>query len=699
VADRVLTVRVTGETSGLSNSFKKASKESETFGSGMQKHIVGGLHQVAKAATYAGGIIGVSYVAALGDGVRLAASNQVAMAKLQKSVQNSGKSWKVLGGHLEEVSDKMATMSGFTNTDLETSLAQLITTTGKAASAQKIQGEAMDLARAKGVSLAQASTIISKVWNGNVTSLTRLGIALPKSTAHYDAYMASTKHATAAGKAAAKQADLVANRQAALAALQKKFGGSWQAYANTSAGALSRIKAAAEILLERLGKVLLPYLQRFADWFTVHLPDIERIAGRVFGDLGDAIKKVVDWVKSAIAFYGRWSTQLQAVAVFVGTLVVGFEAYAAATKVIAIATKVWTAAQIALDAAMSANPIGIAIVAAAALAAAFVVLWKRSATFRDIVRSTMSTIQSVFSTVIGFIRQHWGLLLAGMTGGMSLVAQQIINHWGDIKHIANVVVTFIVNRWGNIKSVFSTFGHWVTTYIIGPINAIISKAKEAWSWISKINIFGGSGSASTAASNKRLKAQSGNAGANIRTASAMLSSFGWGQNQLPPLVSLWNQESGWSQYAYNAKSGATGIPQSLPYNKMPQAAWLPSQGGQADPKAQIGWGLGYIKNRVGYGSPAAAWAHEQAFNWYDNGGVVPGPRGVHRPAMVAGGETILPTHKSGAWGALTIVVNMPKGFMFGSKQDWSRMVREGVIEALRTQGPNAFRATVGGRLG
>lgn len=34
-------------------------------------------------------------------------------------------------------------------------------------------------------------------------------------------------------------------------------------------------------------------------------------------------------------------------------------------------------------------------------------------------------------------------------------------------------------------------------------------------------------------------------------------------------------------------------------------------------------------------------------DWFDDGGVVSGPRGVHRPVWAAGGETILPTHKSG----------------------------------------------------
>jgi hypothetical protein len=91
--------------------------------------------------------------------------------------------------------------------------------------------------------------------------------------------------------------------------------------------------------------------------------------------------------------------------------------------------------------------------------------------------------------------------------------------------------------------------------------------------------------------------------------------YGWGSGaQWTALVNLWTRESGWNNYAYNAGSGATGIPQSLPYSKMPRAAWLPSQGGIASATAQIAWGLGYIKGT--YGDPITAWAHEEADGWY-----------------------------------------------------------------------------------
>jgi hypothetical protein len=92
-------------------------------------------------------------------------------------------------------------------------------------------------------------------------------------------------------------------------------------------------------------------------------------------------------------------------------------------------------------------------------------------------------------------------------------------------------------------------------------------------------------------------------------ASAMLGSYGWGQDQFGCLVSLWDQESGWNPQAANP-DGAYGIPQALPGSKMASAGpdW------QTDAATQIRWGLGYIQGL--YGSPCGAWAHEQSTGWY-----------------------------------------------------------------------------------
>ncbi len=90
----------------------------------------------------------------------------------------------------------------------------------------------------------------------------------------------------------------------------------------------------------------------------------------------------------------------------------------------------------------------------------------------------------------------------------------------------------------------------------------------------------------------------------------MVTARGWGADEFNCLVALWNRESGWNVYAHNASSGAYGIPQSLPGDKMASAGadWA------TNPATQITWGLGYIQSR--YGTPCGAWAHSEANGWY-----------------------------------------------------------------------------------
>jgi hypothetical protein len=62
--------------------------------------------------------------------------------------------------------------------------------------------------------------------------------------------------------------------------------------------------------------------------------------------------------------------------------------------------------------------------------------------------------------------------------------------------------------------------------------------------------------------------------------------------------------------AYNASSGAYGIPQALPGVKMAEAGadWMTNS------QTQIRWGIGYIDGR--YHSPCGALAHSDQFRWY-----------------------------------------------------------------------------------
>lgn len=97
-------------------------------------------------------------------------------------------------------------------------------------------------------------------------------------------------------------------------------------------------------------------------------------------------------------------------------------------------------------------------------------------------------------------------------------------------------------------------------------------------------------------------------------AKSQLSKYGWNENEFTYLEQLWQKESSWNPKATNPSSGAYGIPQALPAEKMGET----SQGGGPDYltnyKTQINWGLKYIATR--YMTPYKAWDFQRKNNWY-----------------------------------------------------------------------------------
>ena len=106
---------------------------------------------------------------------------------------------------------------------------------------------------------------------------------------------------------------------------------------------------------------------------------------------------------------------------------------------------------------------------------------------------------------------------------------------------------------------------------------------------------------------KHLGRLHGNPG---QIAGALMPAYHWTSWQFHYLNLLWMRESGWNRFAYNHSSGAYGIPQAVPGDKMATAGpdWRTSA------RTQIIWGMGYIQSR--YGNPWNAWQHELRYGWY-----------------------------------------------------------------------------------
>lgn len=131
----------------------------------------------------------------------------------------------------------------------------------------------------------------------------------------------------------------------------------------------------------------------------------------------------------------------------------------AAQLAAAAASKVWAAAQWLLNAAMSANPIGLVVVAIAGLVAAFVIAWKKSETFRKIVIAAWNAIKAAALAVFNYLAcyfKNWVVTVRTVLRGIGAVADWVRGQWNRIRDGAasafNSIVSFVRGLPGRIKS-------------------------------------------------------------------------------------------------------------------------------------------------------------------------------------------------------------------------------------------------------
>lgn len=122
-------------------------------------------------------------------------------------------------------------------------------------------------------------------------------------------------------------------------------------------------------------------------------------------------------------------------------------AYNVATKAVALGTKLWTAAQWLLNTALSANPIGLVVMAIAGLIAGFTLLYKKSEAVRSIISKLWDVIgigPRVVAAAIGKVRDFAAVL------GKIKIPNIFEAMWGGITGMAKTAA-------GKIGSIFGGF--------------------------------------------------------------------------------------------------------------------------------------------------------------------------------------------------------------------------------------------------
>lgn len=161
----------------------------------------------------------------------------------------------------------------------------------------------------------------------------------------------------------------------------------------------------------------------------------------------------------------------------------GFSVASAASRVATIAgsvaTGVATAAQWLWNAALTANPIGLIVVAIAALVAGIVYFFTQTETGRAIFSATMAGINTAWNTTrelftagFNWFRSNWQLLLGILTGPFGAAAMAIVKH-------KDTILTAVKAIPDQVKNFFSGAGTWLSSAGQSIINGLVNGIKTA----------------------------------------------------------------------------------------------------------------------------------------------------------------------------------------------------------------------------
>lgn len=168
-----------------------------------------------------------------------------------------------------------------------------------------------------------------------------------------------------------------------MSALAATTGGAAANAANTAAGQMKNLGIQMDEAKESIGAALLPVVTAL-------------------------IEKLIP-----LATWAQQNTKIVLIlAGVVGGLAVAVLAANAAMKVYQATLIIVQAAQAALNFIMSANPIGLVVIAIAALVAAFVLAYKKSETFREGVDAMFSFIKNAIGASVDLIKGYLDFVLA-----------------------------------------------------------------------------------------------------------------------------------------------------------------------------------------------------------------------------------------------------------------------------------------------
>ena len=408
---RKIEVQILGDSKQLEAALGRASKKTSTFGSAL----------AAGAKVGAAGLLGLGVAAKIGFS-ELVDSQKVA-AQTAAVIKSTGGAANVTAGHVNTLSQSLLQLSGVDDeaiAGMENMLLTFRNIHNEAGRTNDVFDQAtkatLDLSVAMGKDLSSSAILVGKALNDpekGMTALRRVGVSF-------------TKDQEALIKKLVETGNTMEAQKLILGELNQEFGGSAEAAGKTLPAQLSKLREAfADVAAQLVGAVLPATLQ-------------------LVGVLTTAtawMKRNQEATKVLVIAIAALSTGLIAAKIAYALANSSLIAFVRSIRIGTIAVRLFTAANIALDVAMSANPVVALTVAILALGVALVIAYKKSETFRNIVNSAIDSVKA-----------HWKLLLF-LIPGIGPVLAGVASQFDNIKSAVMAVVGAIKSLIGWIHSI------------------------------------------------------------------------------------------------------------------------------------------------------------------------------------------------------------------------------------------------------
>jgi len=318
---RTLKLSILADVDDLNKKLKSANTDVETSADKISKW--------GKAAAAGFALAGAAAIKYGLDFAKAAAEDAAAQEKLDATIKATTSATDAQVKAVGDWITKTSVAIGITDDALRPAFSRLVRSTKDTEEAQKLLNLAMDLSSATSKPLESVTNALAKAYDGNYTSLNRLGLGIDESAIKAKDFDGIT-------------ADLAAT-----------FGNFAENEAETAAKKFERIKIATDEAKESIGAALLPVVEQISDYLlTTFIPNLESLINGLTGNgslaeaTADSTDKAYKWgqqigkiIKTVINF----KDELIAVAGVIGTVFVVSKITAAVTATIAVIRTLITA--------------------------------------------------------------------------------------------------------------------------------------------------------------------------------------------------------------------------------------------------------------------------------------------------------------------------------------------------------------------